>query len=445
MKIASIRARQVIDSRGNPTVEADVMLEDGTLGRASVPSGASTGTHEALELRDGDKAVYGGKGVLKAVANVNDEIAQALVGLDALDQEALDRIMITLDGTPTKSRLGANAILAVSLAVAKAAALTRNLPLYSYLRDLAGNITELLLPTPMVNIINGGKHAAGSTDIQEFMIMPSGAKSFSHAMQMCAEIFHALGKVIAEAGYGTTVGDEGGYAPSVRGGNSEALDLIARAVEKAGYVLGKDIFLALDVAASELYENGKYHLKTESKSLTSEEMIAWYGVLAKKYPIVSIEDGLAEDDWDGWQKLTAALGEKIQLVGDDLLVTNTEFLKRAIDEHSANAILVKLNQIGTLTETINAVKMARKAGWNAVISHRSGETEDTTIAHLAVGISTGQIKTGSMCRTDRIAKYNELLRIEESLGAPARLDDTSRSGGNASYAGNIFQNKNNKT
>lgn len=419
MNILHIHARQVLDSRGNPTVEADVILENGIMGRAIAPSGASTGTHEALELRDGDKATYGGKGVLKAVTNVNGEIAAALRGRDVRDQRGIDEAMIALDGTRNKARLGANAILAVSLAVAKAAALDKNIPLYEHIKTLSGNTKPFTLPVPMVNIINGGQHAAGSTDIQEFMIMPVGAPTFSKAMQMCAEVFHALKKVLEEKGYGTTVGDEGGYAPAVKNGNKEALELISLAVAKSGYMLGSDIALALDVASSELFENGMYNLHTENKQLSSVEMAAWYGELAKEYPILSIEDGLAEDDWSGWQNLTAKLGATMQLVGDDLFVTNTEFLKRGITERSANSILVKLNQIGTLSETIASVKMAEDAGFTAVISHRSGETEDTTIAHLAVGLSTGQIKTGSMCRTDRMAKYNELLRIEEMLGDKA--------------------------
>jgi len=417
MKISDIKARQILDSRGNPTVEADVTLEDGTLGRAAVPSGASTGSHEAIELRDGDTA-YGGKGVTKAVGYVNAELRQALLGQDVTEQAVIDQIMIDLDGTPNKARFGANAILAVSLAVAKAAALSEKLPLYRYVANLAGT-KELSLPLPMMNIINGGKHAAGSTDIQEFMIMPIGAKDFTHCIQMGAEIFQALGKVLQSKGYGTTVGDEGGYAPAVKNGNAEALELISEAVAKAGYTLGEDVVLALDVASSELLEDGLYVLNTEGKKLTSEEMSAFYKDLAARFPIVSIEDGLGEDDWVGWKTLTTELGDSLQLVGDDLLVTNTEFLKRGIEEKSANSILVKVNQIGSLTETIAAVKMAQDAGWTAVISHRSGETEDTTIAHLAVGLNTGQIKTGSLSRTDRVAKYNELLRIEEELGDTA--------------------------
>ena len=419
-QIKTIVARQILDSRGNPTVETDVTVEGGIVGRASVPSGASTGTHEAVELRDGDSAKFGGKGVTKAVANVNSEIAEALLGMDVTDQQAIDQKMIELDGTPNKGRLGANALLAVSLAVAKAAAQVKNIPLYEYLAQCAGLPSPTILPVPMMNIINGGKHAAGSTDIQEFMIMPVGASTFSEALRAGTEVFHALGKVLSKAGYGTTVGDEGGYAPAVKKGNAEALALITQAIEVAGYKPGVDIMLALDVASSELQTTpGSYELKTEGKTLASAEMAAWYGDLAKEYPIISIEDGLAEDDWSGWQELTAALGDTIQLVGDDLLVTNTDFLKKGIEQKAGNAILIKLNQIGTLTETINAVAMAREAGWNAIISHRSGETEDTTIADLVVGLGTGQIKTGSLSRTDRVAKYNQLLRIEEELGEAA--------------------------
>lgn len=417
MKITNIIARQILDSRGNPTVEADVILEDGTKGRAAVPSGASTGSHEAIELRDGEKA-YGGKGVLKAVGYVNNEIKAALIGIDVTDQVAIDQIMIDLDGTPNKARFGANAILSVSLASAKAAAQVKGLPLYRYIAELAGN-SSLSLPLPMMNIINGGKHAANSTDIQEFMIMPVGAETFTQCIQIGAEIFQALGKVLHSKGYGTTVGDEGGYAPAVARGNAEALELIAEAVEKAGYELGRDVVLALDVASTELLEDGKYVLATEDKKLTSSEMVEFYTDLTARFPIVSIEDGLGEDDWEGWKQLTTRLGASTQLVGDDLLVTNTEFLQRGIVEKAANAILVKVNQIGSLSETIAAVKMAHDAGWNAVMSHRSGETEDTTIAHLAVGLNTGQIKTGSLSRTDRVAKYNELLRIEEELAVDA--------------------------
>ncbi|MBW4062146.1 phosphopyruvate hydratase [Candidatus Saccharibacteria bacterium] len=418
MKITAIAARQILDSRGNPTIEADVTLENGAFGRAAVPSGASTGSHEAVELRDGE-AAFGGKGVLKAVTFVNTEIARALVGTDAAAQSQIDQLMIKLDGTPNKGRLGANAILAVSLAVAKAAAATNHEPLWKYVASLSASPREPRLPLPMMNIINGGKHAAGSTDIQEFMIMPLGAPSFSEALRMGTEVFHALGKVLSSHGYGTTVGDEGGYAPTVQHGNAEALELISEAVAKAGYTLGTDVGLALDVAASELFTDGHYHLKAEGKTFTADELVAFYSDLVAKYPIVSIEDGLDENDWAGWAKLTAALGDKIQLVGDDLLVTNTEFLTRGIKEKVANAILIKPNQIGTLTETIEAVHMAQAAGWNAVVSHRSGETEDVTIADLAVGLATGQIKTGSLSRTDRVAKYNELLRIEESLADSA--------------------------
>ncbi len=414
MQITHIHARQILDSRGNPTVEADVTLESGIIGRAAVPSGASTGSHEAHELRDGGTA-FGGKGVLKAVNFINGEINEALLSQDVQDQKHIDELMIELDGTPNKSRLGANAILAVSLAVAKAAALSQGLPLYQYVANLAGN-NKLTLPLPMMNIINGGKHAANSTDIQEFMVMPVGAESFSQCLQMGAEIFQALGKVLKDNGYGTTVGDEGGYAPAVRKGNAEALDLISQAVSRAGYTLGEDVALALDVASSELLEGGKYVLNAENMSLTGQEMVDFYEDLSTRFPIVSIEDGLGEDDWDGWKLLTQKLGDRIQLVGDDLLVTNTEFLRRGINESAANSILIKVNQIGTLTETIAAVKMAHDANWTAVMSHRSGETEDVTIAHLAVGLNTGQIKTGSLSRTDRVAKYNELLRIEEELG-----------------------------
>lgn len=417
MKITDIKARQILDSRGNPTVEADVVLEEGVLGRAAVPSGASTGMHEAIELRD-DEQAYGGKGVLKAVANINGEIRNALLGRDALEQRTLDQAMIDLDGTANKGRLGANAILAVSLAMAKAVAASRIQPLYRYVAELAGN-DKLSLPLPMMNIINGGKHAANSTDIQEFMIMPVGARSFSHCIQMGAEIFHSLGVVLKEAGYGTAVGDEGGYAPAVKNGNAEALELIEKAVTKAGYKLGEEVVLALDVASSELLEKGAYRLQTEGKSLSSQEMVAFYKDLCGRFPVVSIEDGLGEEDWTGWKQLHAELGAKVQLVGDDLFVTNTQFLQRGIDESAANAVLIKVNQIGTLTETIEAVQMAQQAGWKAVMSHRSGETEDTTIAHLAVGLNTGQIKTGSLSRTDRVAKYNELLRIEEELGDQA--------------------------
>lgn len=425
MNIRTVLARQILDSRGNPTIEADVILEDGTMGRAAVPSGASTGSAEALELRDGGKAFLG-KGVLLAKKNIETEIRDALVGLSVGEQGIIDQKLLDTDGTDDKGRLGANALLAVSLAVAHAAANFKGIPLYQHIYQIAETEIPDLLPSPMINIINGGKHASGSTDIQEFMILPSGAQTFSDAIRMGAEIFQMLGKVIREKGYQTTVGDEGGYAPQVKNGNAEALELIKEAVDKAGYVLGKDIVLSLDVAATELYEDGKYHLKTEGKVLSTEEMIDFYEDLISRYPIVSIEDGLSEDDWQGWQRMTERLGQKVQLVGDDLLVTNTKLLKKSIEERAANAILIKPNQIGTLTETIQAVRMAQSSGWKTVMSHRSGETEDTTIAHLAVGLSTGQIKTGSLCRTDRVAKYNELLRIEEILGSTARYNSQIR-------------------
>ena len=416
MKIQNIIARQIFDSRGFPTVECDVVLENGALGRAAVPSGASTGAGEALELRDGGTA-FNGKGVSQAVANVNNIIAPALIGKEVENQFELDDQILALDGTENKSKLGANATLAVSLALAKAAAIAQGKPLYAYVGSLVGN-TTFTLPMPMLNILNGGKHAAGSTDIQEFMIMPLSAQSFSQALQIASEIYHALGKVLAAKGYATTVGDEGGYAPSVAGGSQEALELIQEAVTKAGYTMGTDVKLALDVASSELVENGQYNFAREGKVFTSEELIAFYDDLAAKFPLVSIEDGLGEDDWSGWNQLTEKLGDHLQLVGDDLLVTNTKLLEKAIAEKSANAILIKPNQIGTLSETIKAVQMAQQAGWNTVMSHRSGETEDATIAHLAVGLNTGQIKTGSFSRSDRIAKYNELLRISETLENP---------------------------
>ncbi|HET7302358.1 MAG TPA: phosphopyruvate hydratase [Candidatus Saccharimonadales bacterium] len=413
MKIQAITARTVFDSRGFPTVEADVMLEDGSLGRAAVPSGASTGAGEALELRDGGPA-FSGKGVTKAVRNVIERIARALAGHDADDQAAIDQALLDLDGTDNKSNLGANATLAVSLATAKAAAASKHIPLYAHVAQLAGN-QALSLPMPMLNILNGGKHAEGSTDIQEFMIMPLGATSFAHAMQMASEIYHALAKVLRAKGYATTVGDEGGYAPQVAGGTTEALELISQAVTAAGYTLGQEVSIALDVASSELVNGEMYDFAREGKKFSSQELIAEYKTLADRFPIVSIEDGLGEDDWAGWQLLTTELGDKLQLVGDDLLVTNTKLLQKAIEQKAANAILIKPNQIGTLTETIQAVTMAQAAGWNTVMSHRSGETEDVTIAHLAVGLNTGQIKTGSFSRSDRIAKYNELLRIAEAL------------------------------
>jgi enolase len=435
MKIASIHARQILDSRGNPTVEADVVLENGVIGRAAVPSGASTGSHEALELRDNDAVHYDGKGVLKAVVNVDGEIASALAGMDVFNQNALDQKMIALDGTPNKSRLGANAILAVSLAAAKAAALAKNVPLYIYVAETAGMPEPRILPVPLMNIVNGGMHVLNSIDLQEFMIVPVGATTFSQALEMGANTFHALKKIFAEQGRDTTVGDEGGFALIGTKRNEEALELIMQAIAKVGYEPGKDIAIALDAAASVFRQkDGAYRLAAEEKTLTTAEMIDWLTALAEKYPIVSIEDGLGEDDWAGWTDLTKKMtgtqhsnilknvgmsGGKFQLVGDDLLTTNTEFLKRAIAEKAGNAILIKPNQIGTLTETIEAVRMAQMAGWRTIISHRSGETEDTTIAHLAVGLGTGQIKTGSLSRGERTAKYNELLRIEEQLGPAA--------------------------
>lgn len=411
--ITRITGRQILDSRGNPTVEADVYLQSGAMGRAAVPSGASTGAGEALELRDGGSA-FGGKGVMKAVAAINERINPLLVEKDASDQAAIDQAMIELDGTENKAELGANAILAVSLAVAKAVANHRVMPLHQYIAEMTGT-TNQSLPLPMMNIMNGGKHAAGSSDVQEYMIIPLSASTFGDAIRMGTEVFHALAKVLKEAGYGTTVGDEGGYAPAVKNGNREPLELVSQAVAKAGYELGTDIALALDVASSELFENGEYNLATEGKRVSSGELIDWYEALASEFPIVSIEDGLDENDWTNWAELTTRIGDKIQLVGDDLLVTNTKLLERAISEKAANAILIKPNQIGSLTETIKAVQMAQKAGWNTVMSHRSGETEDTTIAHLAVGLGCGQIKTGSLSRTDRVAKYNELLRIAEAM------------------------------
>ena len=408
--IADVYAREILDSRGNPTVEVEVFLEDGTMGRAAVPSGASTGAYEAVELRDGDKERYMGKGVLKAVENVNITIAPELIGLDALDQVEVDRTMIDLDGTPNKGNLGANAILGVSMAVAKAAAKSLEMPLYKYL----GGINAKALPVPMMNILNGGKHADNNVDIQEFMVMPLGAPNFAEALRMCAEIFHNLKSVLKGKGLNTAVGDEGGFAPNLKS-NEEALQVIMDAVTKAGYKPGEDIMLALDVAATELYKDGKYHLEGEGTVKTADEMIDFYEELSAKYPIISIEDGLSEDDWEGWQKLTARLGKKVQLVGDDLFVTNTERLTKGIETGTANSILIKVNQIGTLTETFDAIEMAKRAGYTAVVSHRSGETEDATIADIAVAANAGQIKTGAPSRTDRVAKYNQLLRIEEEL------------------------------
>ena len=418
MKIASIHARQILDSRGYPTVEADVILENGIIGTAAVPSGASTGTYEAHELRDGDNTVYQGKSVLKAVQNANTTIASLITDMDVTDQKGIDMAMIEADGTPNKANLGANAILAVSLACAHAAAKTTKQPLFSYFQSLSG-VTSPLLPVPMINIINGGRHAPGSTDIQEFMIMPIGAESFSQALEMGANVFHTLGKVLSEKNYMTTVGDEGGYAPHVKAGNKEALDLIVHAIEKSGYELEKDIVLALDVAASEIYRDNSYELSTENRKLTTDEMLGWLIQLTRDYPIISIEDGLHEEDYAGWEKLTNLIGDSTQIVGDDLFVTNPTRIKKGITDKEANAVLIKLNQIGTLTETLEAVQLAKDAGWNSIISHRSGETEDATIAHLVVGLATGQIKTGSLSRSERIAKYNELLRIEERLGDKA--------------------------
>jgi len=410
--ITRITGRQILDSRGNPTVEADVYLKSGAMGRAAVPSGASTGAGEALELRDGGDA-FGGKGVTKAVAAINTALSALLIGKDASDQGALDEAMIALDGTDNKANLGANAILAVSLAAAKAVANDKKVPLHEYIAEMTGT-KQQSIPLPMMNIMNGGKHAAGSSDVQEYMIIPVGAKNFTDALRIGTEVFHSLAKVLKKEGYGTTVGDEGGYAPSVRNGNHEPLELIREAVAEAHYELGKDVVLALDVASSELYENNTYNLSTEGKTVSAAELIDWYKGIAAEFPIVSIEDGLDENDWQNWTTLVSEMGASTQLVGDDLLVTNTKLLKRAIDEKAANAILIKPNQIGSLTETIQAVKMAQEAGWNTVMSHRSGETEDVTIAHLAVGLGCGQIKTGSLSRTDRVAKYNELLRISEA-------------------------------
>ena len=412
--IIDILAREILDSRGNPTVEVDVILEDGTLGRAAVPSGASTGAHEAVELRDGDKTRYLGKGVLQAVEFVNGEIADALVGADALEQVELDEAMIELDGTNNKSRLGANAILGVSLAIAKAAADFTSQPLYRYI----GGTSARTLPVPMMNIINGGEHADNPIDIQEFMIMPVSAKTISHAIQMGAEIFHTLKKELSTAGHNTGVGDEGGFAPNLNS-TKDALDFIMSSIEKAGYKPGEDVYLALDCAASEYYSNGIYDYKGEGKKLSSKENAEYLTNLVNNYPIISIEDGMDEDDWEGWKELTNLIGDKCQLVGDDLFVTNSERLKKGIDEGCANSILIKVNQIGTLTETLEAVDVAHRAGYSSVMSHRSGETEDATIADLAVATNCGQIKTGSLARSDRLAKYNQLLRIEESLGATA--------------------------
>src|SRR5262245_56552628 len=413
--IVDIHAREILDSRGNPTVEVDARLEGGAFGRAAVPSGASTGTHEAVELRDGDKKRYGGKGVLQAVEAVNGEIFDILSGLDAEDQAKIDRTMITLDGTPNKSRLGANAILGASLAVAKAAAGEAGLPLYRYV----GGVGARTLPVPLMNIVNGGAHADNQIDFQEFMILPVGATTFAEGLRMGAEVFHALKARLKKAGHNTNVGDEGGFAPDLKGAD-EVLSFIVKAIEGAGYRAGEQVALGLDVASTEFFKDGKYVLEGEGRTLDSAGMVRFYEELIGRYPIITIEDGMAEDDWEGWRALTAAIGGKVQLVGDDLFVTNSERLRQGIERGIANAILVKVNQIGTLTETLEAVEMAHKAGYRAVMSHRSGETEDATIADLAVATSCGQIKTGSLSRSDRLAKYNHLLRIEEELGASAR-------------------------
>ena len=414
--IVEIYAREVLDSRGNPTVEVEVTTENGTVGSAIVPSGASTGVHEAVELRDGDKTRYLGKGTLNAVNNVNEIIAEELIGFDVFDQVGIDRALIQIDGTDNKSKLGANAILGVSMAVARAAAIESDTPLYEYI----GGVNAKTLPVPMMNILNGGEHADNNVDIQEFMVMPAGACSFKEALRMGTEVFHNLKSVLKSKGYNTAVGDEGGFAPNLNS-NEEALKTIMEAIEKAGYVAGKDIFLALDVASSEMYENGKYNFKGEGKIYSSEELVNYYCDLVEKYPIISIEDGLSEDDWDGWKLLTEKIGNKVQLVGDDLFVTNYSRLNMGIEKGIANSILIKLNQIGTITETLDAIELAKTHGYTCVISHRSGETEDTTIADVAVAVNAGQIKTGSASRTDRICKYNQLLRIEDRLGENSKF------------------------
>jgi len=416
VKLTKVCAREILDSRGNPTVEVEVTLADGSFGRAGVPSGASTGSHEAVELRDGDKKRYGGKGVLKAVENVNTTIAKKIKG-KAWNQKTLDQAMIDLDSKEDKGNLGANAILGVSIAFAKAKAASEKKPLWKYFKDIS-KTKEVYIPVPMMNILNGGSHAENSTDIQEFMIMPVGAKSFKQALQWGSEVFHELKKILKSKKLNTSVGDEGGYAPSLPS-NEAAIEIILEAIKNTGYTPGKDICIAIDAAASEIYKDGKYHLATENKVLTSEEMVAFYENWVSKYPIVSIEDGLAEDDWSAWALMTKKLGKKIQIVGDDLFVTNIKRLEQGIKEKSGNSILIKLNQIGTISETIDAINMAKKAGYTSVVSHRSGETEDTTIADFVVGLGTGQIKTGSLCRSERVAKYNQLLRIEESLGNKA--------------------------
>lgn len=412
LTIQEIKARQILDSRGNPTVEADVFLSDGSVGRAMVPSGASTGAGEALELRDGDSNYYNGKGVMKAVHNVNNQIREQLLGSTA-EQNTVDQTMIDLDDTENKSNLGANAILAVSMATAKAMARSKHIHFYEYVASLAGTQDKMSLPMPMMNVMNGGAHADWSTDFQEYMIVPVGATNIFDAIRMGAETFHALKKVLKERGYTTTVGDEGGYAPRVKSGNNEPLECIKIAIEAAGYKPGEDISIAMDIASSEFYKDGVYQLKTTGETKTSEEMVEWYTWILDNYPVVSIEDGLSENDWDGWKTLTKKLGNRVQLVGDDLFVTNTKLLQKGIEESVANTILIKPNQIGSLSETIDAVMMAKKNGYNTIISHRSGETEDCSIAHLAVGLGAGQIKTGSMSRSERIAKYNELMRIAE--------------------------------
>ena len=414
--IKNIKAREILDSRGNPTVEVDVFLENGVFGRAAVPSGASTGEYEAAELRDNDKNRYNGKGVLNAVNNVNDEINKTLIGTDVNDQTKIDNTMINLDGTQNKSRLGANAILGVSLASARAASTVNNIPLYQHL----GTTNDFIMPVPMMNILNGGSHANNTVDIQEFMIFPFGASTFSEALRIGTEIFHKLKSELHKKGLNTAVGDEGGFAPNLSS-NEEAIEIILKSIEKAGYKPGEEVFLALDVAASELYENGEYNLMSENKAFSSSEMTSYLESLVEKYPIISIEDGLDENDWDGWKKLTKSLGQNVQIVGDDLTVTNITRLQKAIDNKSMNSILIKLNQIGTLSETIQAVELARKVNYGAVISHRSGETEDTFIADLSVAMGMGQIKTGSISRSDRVAKYNQLLRIEEHLGSQASI------------------------
>ncbi|GGF74693.1 phosphopyruvate hydratase [Alteromonas lipolytica] len=423
-KISRIIGREILDSRGNPTVEADVYLDSGVMGRACAPSGASTGSREALELRDGDKGRYMGKGVEKAVAAVNEKIAPALIGMDPVAQTDIDKTMIDLDGTENKETLGANAILAVSLAVAKAAATEKGVALYEHIADLNGTSGQYSMPVPMMNIINGGEHADNNVDIQEFMVQPVGAKSFKEALRMGAEIFHNLKKVLSAKGLNTAVGDEGGFAPNLSS-NAEALAVIVEAVEKAGYKMNEDVTLALDCAASEFYKEGKYVLSGEDKSFDSEAFGDYLAELCEQYPIVSIEDGLDESDWDGWASLTKKIGDKVQLVGDDLFVTNTKILKRGTENGIGNSILIKFNQIGSLTETLEAIKMAKDAGFTAVISHRSGETEDATIADLAVGTAAGQIKTGSLCRSDRVAKYNQLLRIEEALAGKVAYNGRS--------------------